>query len=61
MLRDKDLVQLVQGRLGELKKPATARRYDALRYQLDKLHSNDRSLSAGLLRFKGRNGLRKGD
>jgi len=38
VLGNKDLVRLMQGRLGELKKSVTARSYDALRYQLDELY-----------------------
>jgi hypothetical protein len=38
VLDDKDLVRLMQGRLGELRKSVTARSYDALRYQLDELY-----------------------
>ena len=38
VLGDKDLVRLMQGRLGELKRSVTARSYDALRYQLDELY-----------------------
>jgi hypothetical protein len=38
VLGDKDLVRLLQGRVGELKRFVTVQSYDDLRYQLDELY-----------------------